>query len=213
MPGEWGTVIGTSESSMTANVILTETPHRCYVQKECCGDQYFICHSSSGGRNVTVTRADVPGGWGQTLTLQCVSPALAGISDKPLTQAVGPAFLELRPLNTRRVQVRYPVMLASNMEGCECPSITLELREVAKFDGQAPENTWVQHTGYQDLCVAWSTRLCIAEGLIAGSTYQGRVRIGCQNPSLNSTWTLSGNNVTTNLPAGVVAGAIAVVED
>eukprot|EP00930_Biecheleria_cincta_P015824 TRINITY_DN13066_c0_g1_i2.p1 TRINITY_DN13066_c0_g1~~TRINITY_DN13066_c0_g1_i2.p1 ORF type:complete len:2717 (+),score=246.04 TRINITY_DN13066_c0_g1_i2:840-8153(+) len=211
MPGEWSTVIGTS-SSMTAHVPLTETPHRCYVQKECCGDQYFICHSGFEGRNVMITRSDVPGGWGQTLRLQCVSPALAGISNRPLTQALGPAFLELRSENTRRVQVRYPTKLASNMEGCECPNIALELREVAKFDGQAPANTWVQHTGYQDQCVAWSSRLCTAEGLTPGSTYQGRVRIGCQNVALNSTWTISGNNVTTNLPAGVVAGAIAVVE-
>eukprot|EP00439_Symbiodinium_sp_Y106_P043621 s1373_g5.t1 len=117
MPGEWSTFVGSSEAAVSVTVALSEQPHRCYVQKECCTDEFFLCHSGSTGQTVEITRSDVPGGWGQRLSLVCVTPALAGLSDRPQVQATGPASLVLAPRDNQSVTVMYPEKMATTMQG------------------------------------------------------------------------------------------------
>lgn len=203
MPGEWSTFVGSSEAAVSVTVALSEQPHRCYVQKECCTDEFFLCHSGSTGQTVEITRSDVPGGWGQRLSLVCVTPALAGLSDRPQVQATGPASLVLAPRDNQSVTVMYPEKMATTMQGCECARIHLEMAVEGSGD-------WLVREGVDGLCSDWSTRRCVVDRLAAGQIYEGRVQIVCSDTGLSSNWTLAGATVSTNLEAFTVTGAISV---
>eukprot|EP00913_Durusdinium_trenchii_P031150 g29168.t1 len=208
LPGEWSTFIGTSDQH-TVSLTLSAMPSRCYVQKECCADEFFLC------RLVHVTRADVPGGWGQRLSLECVQPALSAISLRPQLQdrahlvgrAIGPESLLLAPRDNQSVTVVHPLRLAGGLAGCECAEILVELA----VEGS---ETWIP----QSACNDWTLRECVVEPLEAGTTYEGRVRI--QSPvsspartSLDRSWLsqpVPGATVTTNLEALVVEGSLTV---
>jgi len=202
MPGEWSTFIGNSQT-MTVTISLTETPHRCYVLKECCTDEFSVCHDATNSRSVQVMRVDIPGGWGQSLTLQCVQPILSTISLRPEVQVVGPESLLLAPRDNESVTIVYPLRMAAQVEGCECPEIVLEMA----VEGSG---VWLLQTGDGLGCKDWSLRECVVSSLVPGTTYEGRVQIACQASALSSIWTYAGATVTTNLEAFVVEGSITV---
>lgn len=201
MPGEWSTFIGSSHT-MVVSVMLTETPHRCYVQKECCADEFAICHDTANSRSVQLMRVDVPGGWGQRLTLVCVQPVLSTISLRPEVQVIGPESLLLAPRDNESVTIVYPLRMAAAVEGCECPEIVLEMA--------VQGSGWLPMAGEGGLCKDWNSRECVVDGLVPGTTYEGRVQISCQASALSSIWTYAGATVTTNLEALVVEGSISV---
>ncbi|CAE7239743.1 ADAMTS9 [Symbiodinium natans] len=155
------------------------------------------------GQTVDITRSDVPGGWGQRLSLVCVTPALAGLSDRPQVQATGPESLLLSPRDNQSVTVTYPEKLATTMQGCECATIYLEMAVEGSGD-------WLRREGVDGLCSDWGSRRCVVDRLAAGQIYEGRVRIQCSDTGLSSSWTLAGATVSTNLEAFTVTGSISV---
>ena len=128
-PGEWDRPIGTSEV-ISVTVDTVDTPYRCYVAKSCCSDEFFVCPSRSDPTSVEVTRADVPGGWGQLISLRCVSPSLAQLAVPffPYDQAVpAPGVVVLLNPTINTLEVLLPEVLGRGLRDCECAEARLEI--------------------------------------------------------------------------------------
>eukprot|EP00929_Paragymnodinium_shiwhaense_P108765 TRINITY_DN750_c0_g2_i1.p1 TRINITY_DN750_c0_g2~~TRINITY_DN750_c0_g2_i1.p1 ORF type:complete len:5718 (-),score=836.45 TRINITY_DN750_c0_g2_i1:11-16636(-) len=198
LPGEWETFIGPS-TGMNITLFVAQEPLHCVAVKECCPDQFSICYNSQDRRQVTVTRTDIPGGWGQNIKLRCSMKAMEAFTEAPSTVADPPDQFYVKDPTNESANVVLPERLGLNMRDCECAYPRLEHRT------DAAGNTWQLA---RSTCTNFWERNCVVRGLQPRVTYKFRLRTGCRDDRLSSNYSDAFFPLTTIVPIRVVVGGI-----
>ncbi|CAE7225372.1 dnajc7, partial [Symbiodinium microadriaticum] len=127
LPGIFSVFVGTSTD--TRVIQLSYGPSRCRVLKQCCGDQFTVCHSGEARKTVTLSRMDVMGGWGQPLWLQCTAQSVADYTTFTEVQAPAPLWLQLHEATATTMKAKYRLgYIIDETATCDCATLSLELR-------------------------------------------------------------------------------------
>eukprot|EP00439_Symbiodinium_sp_Y106_P052429 s925_g7.t1 len=106
----------------------------------------------------------------------------------PSVPAAAPASILLRDATRTTLWADYG--LGAMIGDCLCAQPRLELRAV-------PGSDWVSYDGD---CVDMSRRSCEVAELLPDTTYQARIKVTCENASLDSPWTYSSASAFATRP-------------
>eukprot|EP00931_Biecheleriopsis_adriatica_P043742 TRINITY_DN24996_c0_g1_i1.p1 TRINITY_DN24996_c0_g1~~TRINITY_DN24996_c0_g1_i1.p1 ORF type:complete len:5363 (+),score=854.82 TRINITY_DN24996_c0_g1_i1:99-16091(+) len=196
LPGIFEVHIGRRSSTTTLE--LSHPPWRCKVQKECCGDQFSVCYGASLDsetpglrRTVTISRMEVPGGWGQNLKMQCTALAVQPWATFEEVQAPAPLFLEFYEPTPSTLKVRYELgYIIDEVSTCDCAGISLELRENGT-------DTWVAFPGRDNSCTLAGTTGCELIDAYPDKMYWARLKMTCENSSVDSEYHYLSDHIIT----------------
>jgi len=184
-PGEWDLYVGPNpEVSVLVDVLAV--PHGCAPASKT--DDFSICYDGGAvpGRSATITRTDAASGWGSGFWLRCFTQQADGlIEDIPASE---PALLELRGTTMHSVFAHFRI--GEGIGSCKCATPHMELRAEGKTE-------WTHVTGTDASCADMSKRDCTSQRLQPDTQYHGRLRVACDDPALDSNFTLSVSPGTT----------------
>eukprot|EP00435_Cladocopium_sp_Y103_P032876 s996_g8.t1 len=134
----------------------------------------------------TLSRMDVAGGWGQQLWLQCQASSVSGFTATfTEVQAPAPLSLELHEATRNTMKAKYRLgYIIDDVATCDCATLSLEL----SADGSG---VWTQFRGQDDSCTVIGTRDCFLIDVMPDTKYWGRMKMSCDNSSVDSEYTYS----------------------
>lgn len=202
MPGQWLINVGayTNFTSKLVVVNVREQPMTCIVEKECCTDEWSICIN---GSNITVTRVDSPGGWGQKVNLRCVAASLSSVVQLNSTPPQAPTFMRLMNAYTDAMTVEFSNRLSGSTQGCHCAFMQVEHTRVVADGSYSGWQTTGNCTG-----TLGTMRSCLLAGLSPSTEYLARAQIICQDGK-KSAWKIADTSTWTMSPVAAVGGALA----
>ena len=192
-PGSsWLTVLGPQQPA-TKLLTIFPRPYHCAVP-DAGPARYSLCLRSP---ELRVTRTDRPSGWGQALTIRCVTQTAWFLEDREVPEtAADPSWIALsrieeEPFTALKIEFGLNETAAPTCS-CATPEVQLQAQAVHGVRLIAPWTT-------VDNCTDMAAWRCETRGLEPDTHYAVRVRIVCEDDRLSSRFTYGAPMLTKNL--------------
>jgi hypothetical protein len=181
-PGIWKVSIGLSYT-VSATLDAGYAVHRCYVENECCSDEFSLCYAGDQKQMVTVMRADAPNPWGQRPWLVCKSLSMSHLVQEQLVPAESPSNMFCHFAELHSFKASYT--LGKGIGNCSCarPKIQFRVGSIeVNFGKMTSAGPWIDASTSE--CNDMTRRECQIENLEPDTLYEGRSKVRCQEEEL-----------------------------